>query len=274
MKKLNKAMTKRIDELKRAFSWLKMEPRRWTGCLWHSTPRVKALRISLPKRSMGSGATKTWWQWSNAVVDQGQEPSCVGRAWAAWLRLMLVRFVDVQLNDTTFMDGRAIWVRGRELYHGGDLTGGLQLDEGFMAMKDLGMIPKTSKLCQVPATWDSLCTQLISTPIVTGNLVHEGWFRPNELGCIDHAPAPTDASGGHATCLDATLMDEANQMFVGNEGSWGRAWPYKGHHLMTIEEYREGLVDQPVTALLGDGWKDGKYWERFLVEQKPIAKSK
>lgn len=275
--------------MRRGFAWLRRDPGAWRGCKARKVRRV--LRVSL-RAEAGTDAF-CWWNWAHPVCDQGQDPSCVGRAYAAWLRLMLVRYLRVEFHENEHLDGRAIWAKGREMYAEGDLSDGLQLDEGFMAMRELGMIPQTAYLGEVEPSWPAIAAQLTKTPMITGNVVHEGWFEPDgATGCIDHRPAPTARDGGHATCITAALVNadsggraaqaaltrppvaatlsrtagEEPRRFFGLEGSWGKDWPLHGNHILSESEYDEGHLAGPVTIVMPDGWEKFTGWEKYVVK--------
>jgi len=242
-------------------SYIVKEPAYWQGC-----------RSNAPAQPLMAGPNDptnsppfSWFAWSMPVSDQGQEPSCVGRAWAAWMRLMMVR-AGVDWPSYMHIDGRAIWIKARNRFYDGDLNGGITLEEGFEACKRLGLFPVGSELVKLDYSWNSIARQLHNTPIVTGNRIHYGWFRPDpDTGCIDHSIDPTFNSGGHATCISGALIHNESE-YVSLEGSWGPQWPYCGHHLMTHWEYWEGLMGNPYTASVPLDWIEKSTWKDHLIK--------
>jgi hypothetical protein len=165
------------------------------------------------------------------------------------------------------ISGEMIWKRGREMFHRGNMDGGLELPQGFEAMRDLGLIPPESQLLAISPDWASVGYALLSTPLVQGHHVHQGWENPDpKSGCIDHAYAPTAADGYHATLRIGRLVQDGTKFYV-NLNSWGPAWGWYGLYIMTEAEDQEGrMPDGPYTANLPAGWTSWEGWKKGVIQ--------
>ena len=237
-------------------------PHDWRGCL-PSYCESGIMRSALSE----DAKPFAWYPWALPTINQ-VGPSCVGQAWANWLELMLRRYV----SRTIFapgeqIDGHAVWVRGRELFYSGRLTGGMQLPQGFAAMMDLGILPPESLLVAVNKNWNSVCRQLAISPMVQGHHIHPGWFRADRVsGLIDHEPIPAQADGYHATLLMGTGMHGDRRFRVG-QNSWGCDFANNGYFVMTDEEWFEGVMaDGPYTVQLPEGWEKWQGWKEHVVK--------
>jgi hypothetical protein len=191
-------------------------------------------------------------------------PSCVGQGWANWLECMIRKNVSL----TAFakgeqIGGELIWREGRRMFYKNDLSSGLLLNEGFDAMKNLGLIPPGSELVYVPNTWSAIGEALKTTPLVQGHHVHAGWARPSKVnGQIDEQPRPTNADGYHCTLCIGRLRQKSIG-FKLNFNSW-LPWGWNGVFVMTLAEDAEGIMagglftaklSQPLSTW--QGWKKG-----------------
>lgn len=206
-----------------------------------------------------------WFPFMRPSINQKGE-SCVGWSWAHWYTAMRIRFCGTTEFDQGFyLDGHAIWERGREMFWGGDMSGGLYLFQGARAMADLGIIPRDSTVMRVAQDWDSVGMALMQTPIVQGHAIHPGWFRADPAsGCIDHAPVAAGANGYHATVRVARLQQENTRFYV-LQNSWGEQWSFAGYGVMSEAEDREGLMTPGLYTLqLPEGWQNDDTWKKYL----------
>jgi hypothetical protein len=192
----------------------------------------------------------------------------VGQAWANWLELMLRRYVGSRIFVAPQqISGEMIWKKARQMFYKGDLTGGLELPEGFEAMKELGFIPDDSMLMNIKPDWNSVGFALLSTPIVQAHHIHSGWANPDPVnGCIDHSGHPTTSDGYHATLRVGQIKQEGTPFYV-SQNSWGMDWGWKGLFCMTSTEDAEGLMpDALYTANMPSGWTSWEGWKKGVIE--------
>jgi hypothetical protein len=238
------------------------EPSHWCGCLPSGNRPAPALQAS----ASDDAPLYSWLDYALPTYNQAG-PSCVGQAWANWLELMLRRYVSrTVLKPGEQLSGEQIWKRGRELYHGGDLRGGLKIPQGFVALRDLGFIPPDSRLIEIAPDWSSVGAALYATPLVQGHHVHAGWQTPApQSGCLDHQPAPTRADGYHATLRIGRLVQDRTRFYL-SQNSWGPSWGWHGCFLMTEAEDQEGrMQDGPYTIALPAGWEAWQGWKGALL---------
>lgn len=238
----------------------------WTGAAIPPPRDRVRVRTRFWTRLVGAAPATNWFEWLAPTTNQRGE-SCVGQAWANWMECMLRRYVGkAALAPGEQLDGWAIWKKGREMFWNGSLDGGLYLAQGFAAAVELGILPCAARLARVSPHAADLAAALADTPLVQGHLVHEGWYRPLPLnGCLDHAPAPTDAAGGHATLL-AGVLRQRGGLYWPFLNSWGADWGWNGLGLMSTEEWQEGWIgDGPVTAILPRGWETHRGWREHIV---------
>lgn len=213
-------------------------------------------------------AQPRWGSFVAVADDQGREPSCVGRAWAGWMEAMLCRYA----GEGTFkyshrqIDASSIWRKGREMFHGGALSGGLHLHEGGQAAIALGILPPGTELVQLTGGWNAVGEALALTPVIQAHGVGAGWYRPDKVsGCIDHTAASDPGRYGyHATLLCERLQDDHRWLMLQN--SWGASWGYHGFGILREDVWRESLIPSGLwTARLPDDWLNHRGWEAFLV---------
>ncbi|MFA6271380.1 MAG: hypothetical protein WC657_09340 [Candidatus Paceibacterota bacterium] len=207
-----------------------------------------------------------WFPYVRPSINQ-QGESCVGWSFAHWFTGMQIRYGDPEpFDDGWYLDGQAVWIRGREMFWGGDMKGGLYLPQGFRAAASLGIIPNDSRIMRVAPDWDSVGLALRDTPILQGHAIHEGWFRANTVnGCIDHAPLASGSNGYHATLRVARLIQEADKRFFVLQNSWGAGWAFAGYGVMSESEDKEGLMQPGLyTARMGPGWITSQEWRKYL----------
>jgi hypothetical protein len=259
--------------------WRKVE---WNGCLPRRRPitHIVATRRNL-RRPAPAGMVQdeppqllpqplpepyNWTQHAIPTINQ-HGPSCAGQAWANWMELMIRRYIGQDaLRPGEQIDGHAIWRRGRELFDGGSLVGGLTLFQAFHAMKDLGIVPEGAMMLDVTAAPAAMCEALLTSPLVQGHLVSEGWYETNpENGCIDHSKLPKPGDGGHATLLlDPVIQDGA--LYWLSQNSWGPDYGFHGYFLMSDSMWHHCyLGDGPVTAILPDGWTAAEGWRKHVT---------
>lgn len=247
-------------------------PSHWQGCKRGS--RLLSRPLSAPV--VANAQPFAWYEWENPTEDQGNVPSCAGHAWANWMELMIIRYVSkTALSPEDQLDADAVYYRACDMYRNGDYANGIYLEEGFMAMMDLGIIANGSVLMEVQSSWDAIATQLHSTPIVQGHVVDQGWFDPyvnKDNGCLDHTAPSSSQAGGHATVCDAALdqvSGETTIRFAGIMNSWGKPWGMNGHGVMTHDRWNNVRIAPPYAVDMVVDWEEDRGWEKYVIGRKP-----
>ena len=217
----------------------------------------------------GSVEIRGWSEFANPSDDQGHEESCVGRAWAHWLECMIRRYVAQSAMPVgANLDAHRIWTRGREMFWGGDLSAGLYVHQGLLAMVELGMVPPDSIPMFVTPEAVSMSQVLLSTPVVWAHNVSDAWYRPDTTnGCIT-PNVPPGGIGAHCTCYLERLVQNgvAYCLF---ENSWGGDWGWYGMGMMLEQNavaYR--TANSFYTARLPESWMTWRGWEKYLIQQE------
>lgn len=237
---------------------------RWDGCLARPSNLHRAAGAL---RSAGELPEAVGWQDYAVPTINQHGPSCCGQAWANWMEMMLRRGIGRDaLKEGEQLDGYAIWKRGRELFNGGDLEGGLYLDQGFYAMLDLGIVPPESVLVEIDPDVLAITARLQLTPMVQGHIVAKGWYDPNpENGGLDESIPPRPGDGGHATCLMG-FTPQDTQPFIVSQNSWGDDYGLHGYFTMSWNYWmRCYLGSGPCSADLPEGWKSWDGWRKYVT---------
>ena len=246
-----------------------------SGVLPHAPedlPRIPAAYPPLPASGLMPDAAPSAIDWTRLCVpadDQREEPSCVGRAWAGWMEAMLRRYLGPKtIPHRMQLDARAIWIRGRDLFWGGDRNGGLHLDEGAKAAIDIGVLPAGTRLVRIDQSWGAAGEALAFTPLVQAHELGPGWHRPQrENGCIDHSLPPDGGRHGyHATLLaERTVTREGK--FLALQNSWGSAWGFYGFGVMSASLWETSLIPSGLwSAILPPDWqRTHTRWKRHLI---------
>jgi len=238
------------------------DPRYWAGAIDRDIGVISAAADA----RLADIREVTWFRWCIPTYNQVGD-SCVGHSWANWIECMLRRKIGMNsVPKGLQIDGHAIWKRGREMFWGGKLNGGLYLDQGCKAAVDLGILSPTAVPKRIDRIASAQALQLVDTPLVVGHGVHAGWYNPSpENGCIDHAPRP-DGSGYHAT-LRVGILYQGDYWYYAGQNSWGPDWGWRGYFLMTTAEDQEGAMqDSPYTCADPGGPLFGSNWIRYLVK--------
>lgn len=209
-----------------------------------------------------------WSRYACPADDQGQEPSCVGRAWAGWAEIMLRAYVSPSaIPAGCQIDARKIWVRGREMFWGGDLNGGLYLHQGLAAAVDLGIFPPGTQPVKVEASIEAIGAALTQSPLVQAHIVSAGWYKPlAENGYIPlNDPPDIGRYGAHCTLLLERAW-QRNSCFCLLENSWGRGWGWNGLGLMAFERWAESLCPNSLYSAQAPLLQMWRGWEKFVVQ--------
>lgn len=215
-------------------------------------------------------------RWTHYAVPTYAQtrPSCVGHATANAIEMLLRAALPGAIPPGKQIDGDAIWAHARELWHGGDLDGGLQLHEGVLAAADLGILPPTTAAGRVALDLGAVCDQLTRTPVLFGLGTHGGWRKP----CITNgfiAPDVPDPFAGHAVCgvgvVDQRLEGDGADFFVMLQNSWGARWGWMGYGLLSWGHWAQSLIDNPIWIDAAPGWVDTTRWREFLIDTPAAA---
>lgn len=177
---------------------------------------------------------------SPVVADQGNNSSCVGHAFAN--AIAIARRSVGRGKASSSADGNAIWRKGRAMYNGGSLDGGLTLRGGLHAAKALGLLDECDSQT-VELSAEAISEAMRIGPLVVANSVHPGWdnLHPDN-DAVDESQPFTPGTHGHATC--AFAFDQHNGLWmVRMENSWGGR---RGYVAMTIEHFIATALDEPI----------------------------
>lgn len=193
-------------------------------------------KVSVPK---DDGTMRDWYN-EGVPTDAQRLPSCVGRAVAQMLMALFRRN-----GRRVKIDGDAIWRRGREMFYGGDMSGGLLLHQGVFAAESLGLLRKGEYEIFRPANDLAEIDRYLSiSPLVQGTATWPAWDRPNPVnGQI--ARGTPNRNAGHATVIfDVQKRNGRYYNIFAN--SWGRSWGRHGYGILTEAMYREATLDRPL----------------------------
>lgn len=162
------------------------------------------------------------------------------------------------------IDCRAIWATARKMFYGGDLSGGLQMDEGFDAMIKLGWLPTGATLKRLPANAAEVAYALRFTPVCQGTATHQGWMEPDgKSGQIGLHYIP-DPYAGHFTVIVAA-MSQGGRNYLTLQNSWGASWGRYGYGVLREDQWLQMLLDDPLTADVPKAWWADGEWAKGII---------
>lgn len=212
-----------------------------------------------------------WYDFTVPTYNQ-EFPSCVGHATANWIECMLRKHVDLgALSTDEQIDGDAIWRKAREMFWGGSLDGGLLVDQGFLAAVALGILPQDATVVRIASTVAAVSQELLQSPVIQGTAMHDGWGRPDpESGAIPlNMPDPF---AGHATLVVAVTRAPEGRYSLPFLNSWkhanGADWGRFGYGQLRDDQWKQCLMDDPVTCRLTENWETWRGWERFVIVKR------
>jgi hypothetical protein len=211
-----------------------------------------------------------WYDYMVPTYNQ-EFPSCVGHATANWIEGMLRKHVSMSaLEAGEQIDGDAIWRKAREMFWGGSLDGGLLVDQGFQAAIALGILPRDSVVVRIGSSVAAVSHELLQTPVVQGNAVHDGWARPDPSNGSISLLMP-DPFAGHATCVVAVARVDAEHYSLPFLNSWtnadGSPWGRYGYGQLRDDQWAQCLMDDPATCRLPADWTTWRGWERYVIRK-------
>ena len=201
----------------------------------------------------------------HAIPTYSQKfPSCVGHATANWLEMMLRRELgDSILGKGEQIDGDAIWKRGREMFHGGSLDGGLLMPQGFLAAIDLGILPPGATVVTLAPSVAAVAKRLSTSPVLQGTAVHEGWNEPDPSNGQIPLLLPNPFAG-HATCI-VSVTKQGDNSFLPFQNSWGAGWGRFGYGMLRDDQWLQCLIDDPVSCDLGRPLAAWDAWRKYVT---------
>lgn len=237
----------------------------WVGCKAPEYALGRAT-IAAAANTMSDGYIRQH-NWDHYYIPTYNQswPSCVGEASANWLEMMIRRYVGrdaIPFNHQIF--GEAIWRRARDMFWGGTYDDGLFLDQGFLAMIDMGMVPHGSFVVRVAPTNYAISVALDKTPLLQAHNVFDGWFYPKPNGQVNEGGVVKNFSGGHATCLFEQLWQNGAGYKM-TQNSWGKDYGYNGSFIMSDVTWAKTLLDGPIYLQLPEGWERFEGWKQYVV---------
>ena len=207
----------------------------------------------------------TWTELGIPIHGQGDRPSCAGHAWANAIELILAREHGKAIfGEHGQLDGEAVWKHARERFYRGDLDGGLTLRQAFLACRDIGILSPETNMRRLPRDITPCYTQLDSTPVVTGHMVWDAWYRADPTNGYIPAGPLRNGLGGHAVVLDRILLQDG-ESYPGGLNSW-REFGWHSTYLMALGMWQASLLAAPVAPVFGGDWKGWRGWEKYIIE--------
>jgi hypothetical protein len=162
------------------------------------------------------------WLDSDAVLDQGDTPHCVGFGWAQWGNTAPV--------DDGFAnaDGNAIYYECKVVDKETGQENGSTVRSGAKAMQARGRLSAYAFAASADEAHEFVRT---IGPIVVGTEWTHGMFEPDAGGFV----RPTgEIAGGHCYLLVGDLPKEGALLF---QNSWGATWGMNGRFKMKYADF-------------------------------------
>lgn len=185
------------------------------GRLVKADARDKKFRIA----RRASQRVFRYWRDDAAFLDQGEQPHCVGYAWAHWL-------INYPLSQFIYPSGIYRVAQHLDEWDGQDYEG-TSVRAGAKVLQELGFISEYRWAWSLEPLVDTL---LEVGPVVIGVDWHADMMEPDRSGFL-HASGAVD--GGHAVLLNG-VDTKARKLRVKN--SWSRAWGNDGRAWLSFED--------------------------------------
>jgi len=177
-----------------------------------------------------SDQDKTWDN-PRAVLNQGQEGTCVGHGWAQWGNTSPVN------DDYSHDDARKIYLDATT--HDGHTDNtyqqGASVRGGAQAMQDRGRLSNYAFTQSVDTAKNWVQNK---GPIVMGTNWYTDMFKPDASGLIKITGS---YAGGHCWLWSGNIPEEGVAFC---ENSWGDAWGLKGFFLVKFTDIATLLSQQ------------------------------
>lgn len=185
---------------------------------------------------------------------------CVGHATANVIEMIIRRYVNpLAFKEGEQLNGELIWRKARQMFFPNEPVegGGLMVDHGFHAARELGILPPDVVIGSYTMGLGALSRILQEVPVVQGTAVHDGWGHPDK----ENGQIPFDLPNpyaGHATALIGVLLKNGNPYPL-FQNSWGKDWGFHGYGLLEGAQWQQSLL-APVSFIKPnlhgwDGWK-------------------
>lgn len=203
--------------------------------VYHRDQRDDAYILTAKK----SPRTQRYWR-EGVILDQGDTPSCVGHAWAGWLKMP---------PSTGYLDPVGLYqmCQYRDEWEGEDYEG-TSIRAGADVLKSLGFIKSYRWARKIDAVVYALLEQ---GPLVVGTTFYSGMDNAGVVS-IDG-----ENCGGHAYRLTGINTKSG---LIRWTNSWGREFGDNGHAWITIDDFAELMKDEGEVAL--------------AIETKPVPSAK
>jgi hypothetical protein len=198
-----------------------------------SRDRQYLMRAVLPDEPQ---ATKRYWWASGLWADQGNTSSCVGHAWAHWVK-------DGPVTHRKSVDPLGIYRRAQQVdewpgaepdYYGTSVRAGAKI------LREDGLISEYRWAYSVEDIERALLT---TGPVVVGTNWYADMSAPDAKGVVK----PTGGLiGGHAYLLNG--VNTATGLFRA-KNSWGRRWAKRGYFYLTRDTLAQLLTERGEACL-------------------------
>lgn len=202
-----------------------------------------------------SEKTEQFWNDDGFWYDQGNQPICVGAAWAHWVE-------DAPIEHEGCIDPVWIYKEAQkeddipgEFYEGTTVRGGAQA-----LQKGKGLI---SNYYWADSVDDIILALLELGPVTVGTNWYKGMSNPDAEGMLKVTGA---LEGGHAYVLNG--VDTVKGIFR-MKNSWGRLWGKEGRAFIKISDFAK-LMPNGEACLATEVANpappppEPSLWERFL----------
>jgi hypothetical protein len=158
-------------------------------------------------------------------------------AWAKWSEIVFGSYISDEECVTA-------WRAARTRFYGGDLSGGLQLNQGHAVGVQLGWIPSDHKFENV-----SDLSQLATQPIVAAYKVTPDWDEASKTNGLITITT-TNVLGLHAVCICANgdVSSFGPTRFVYHAGSWSTNWGWRGFGLLTEPDHNTSICELAIST--------------------------
>lgn len=214
------------------------------GCL-PAESLMESVKLSDVPVPEDDGGMRDWYL-ETAPTDAQKLPSCVGRSVAQMLMMLRRRKEGRKaITRANVIDGDKIWKRAREMFYGGDMTGGLLLHHGVLAAEDLGYIKAGSyRMFRPDNDIDQIDRYLAISPLMQGTATWPAWDWPDgKNGQI--ARGTPNRYAGHATVIVDVQRRQGHRYNI-FANSWGPKWGRHGYGILTEGAYRQSTLDRPL----------------------------
>ena len=185
------------------------------GCGYHPDP-IAPLR---------DGEDISWMHRARVGDDQGKSSACTLFGIANWIQIMGGPVIpDVMIIDA--------WQRARMRFYG-NTNGGLTVPQAWHAALTEGWLEPRQNARHVHHD----ISHLAKTPLLGCYEITDGWYHPNDAGCIRHTD--TRIVGYHLVLIiEHGRVGDAPNRIIWIQNSWGLNWGHKGCGQITEEYHR------------------------------------